>query len=980
MTDSPLPSASSVPLSLAQRIDEVCNHFDAAWRGGQRPRIEDFLQGIPDLERHRVLQELIALEVEHRHRAGEAPRPEEYQARFPSLDLTGLTVLQEPLPGGDPFATVVGEKTSPPDLALPPLRVVGDYELLEEIARGGMGVVFLARQRSLNRVVALKMILAGKLASAAEVQRFRAEAENAASLDHPHIVPIHEVGEHDGLPYFSMKLIEGGHLGQRLEQFRGDPQSAARLVEAAAHAVHHAHQRGILHRDLKPTNILLDAEGRPHLTDFGLAKRLECAAGQTPSGAIVGTPSYMAPEQARGEGKQLTTATDVWALGAILYELLTGRPPFKAATDLDTILQVVSKEPVAVRRLRPKVPRDLETVCHKCMEKDPKKRYGGAAELAEDLRRFLGGEPVAARPLEMTGRIIRWCGRKPVVAGLLAALVLVFLTGLAGVLWQWQFARRNAAEAAQNAAAFQRERDTALRQQERAENHLRILRTRLDRLNNLGNAIRQRPGQYTTGKAVLEEALAFYEELLPEEGSDLQLRRQAAQMYGQVGDIRYSLGQSGKAVEALRQQADLLSSLLAEVPTNKESRRQLAASHLLRGNVLRDLGKVPEAREAYDQAAALYEQLHRESSGGDSGVELANTLLNTSTLLSPSQQAQELERLFRRMLELATAAVAADPDHPRYQFELALDLEHQGRFFLDTGRLPQAEDALRQALAIRQKLLARRYRKGEMERYLGRNYAWLGRVLAATGKAREAEQAYRDGEKVLEQLVKEYPEAALHRTVLVDTLGLLADHLKDSSRKQEVEEIRRRLIGHYEILKANASEESQYGHKLVLAYLELVSLLCQLGRQGEAAEAVRKALAVDPEDPAVNNELAWFLATSAEPRLRDPAQAVRLANKAVAAQPRSANYQNTLGVAHFRNGDDKAAIATLETAMGLGAGGNSFDWFFLAMAHARLEDRDKARKWYDRAVEWMDKFEPQHEQLRRFRAEAKALLAETGKP
>jgi serine/threonine-protein kinase len=427
MTDSPLLSASSLPLSLAQRIDEVCNRFDAAWRGGQRPHIEDFLQGVPDPERPPLLQELIALEVEHRRRAGEAPWPQEYQARFPSLDLAGLTVLQEPGPGGDPLATVVGEEKSPPDDTLPPLRVVGDYELLEEIARGGMGVVYLARQRSLNRVVALKMILAGKLASAGEVQRFRSEAENAASLDHPNIVPIHEVGEHDGLPYFSMKRIEGGHLGQHLGQFAGDPRSAARLVEAAARAVHHAHQRGILHRDLKPTNILLDAEGQPHLTDFGLARRLECAAGQTPSGAIVGTPSYMAPEQARGEGKQLTTATDVWALGAILYELLTGRPPFKAATDLDTILQVVSQEPVSVRRLQPKVPRDLETVCHKCLEKDARRRYGSAQELADDLKHWLAGEPVQARPAGRLERAVKWAKRRPALATLLGVTLLALV-------------------------------------------------------------------------------------------------------------------------------------------------------------------------------------------------------------------------------------------------------------------------------------------------------------------------------------------------------------------------------------------------------------------------------------------------------------------------------------------------------------------------------------------------------------------------
>jgi eukaryotic-like serine/threonine-protein kinase len=301
-------------------------------------------------------------------------------------------------------------------------RRLGDYELLNEIARGAMGVVLEAKQISLGRVVAIKMLLTGQLASDAEVARFHAEAESAAHLDHPHILPIYEVGEHLGEHYFSMKLIEGGNLSQRIRNSALPPSAAARLMEKVARAVHFAHQHGILHRDLKPANILLDGDSHPYVADFGLAKRIERDAGLTQSGAILGTPSYMAPEQARAE-KILTTAVDTYALGAILYELLAGQPPFRAGTSLETVMLVLGQEPEPPSRLRPGVPRDLETICLKCLQKDPHKRYASAEALADDLARFLEGRPIMARPVGRLERSWRWCRRNPVVAAFSAAAV-----------------------------------------------------------------------------------------------------------------------------------------------------------------------------------------------------------------------------------------------------------------------------------------------------------------------------------------------------------------------------------------------------------------------------------------------------------------------------------------------------------------------------------------------------------------------------
>jgi WD40 repeat protein len=323
-----------------------------------------------------------------------------------------------------------GGPAAPPAAGWP--RVAG-YEIEGELGRGGVGVVYLARHEGLGRLVALKMLLSGAHAGAADRARFRGEAESAARLQHPNIVQVFEVGEHDGHPYLALEYVAGGSLAQRL---RGSPLpagEAAALVEVLAHAVHAAHQRGVVHRDLKPANVLLTADGTPKVTDFGLAKRLDAATAHTQTGAVVGTPDYMAPEQA--EGKAAGPAADTYALGAILYHLLTGRPPFPAATALETLVRLRGEEPVSPAALQPRLPRDVVTVCLKCLAKGPAGRYASAAELADDLGRFRAGVPVRARPVGALGRALRWGRRRPAVAGLLAALAGSLLAGFVTTLY-----------------------------------------------------------------------------------------------------------------------------------------------------------------------------------------------------------------------------------------------------------------------------------------------------------------------------------------------------------------------------------------------------------------------------------------------------------------------------------------------------------------------------------------------------------------
>jgi len=393
------------------------------WRCGHRPAAEEYLARYPQLAAaEEAAVDIIYTEFLAREKLGEGPTVAEYAARFPQY----ATVLADQIQLHQAFDEAPATQ---PNGGETERTLRADYEILDEIGRGGMGVVYRARQTGLNRLVALKMVRHADLANDGLLSRFRAEAKVVASLQHPHIVQVYDYGEDDGCPYLALELVEGGTLADRLEGNPWNVRRAAQLVEQVARAVHFAHEHGVVHRDLKPNNLLVSADGNPpevKIADFGLARIFrDQPGGHTQTGALLGTPSYMAPEQALGRQSEIGPATDVYALGAILYELLCGRPPYRGETAIETLQQVLLAEPASIYRVAPGLPRDLATICSKCLERAPARRYSSALALAEDLQRFLVDRPIEARPAANWERGWRWCRRNPALAGALGSIALL---------------------------------------------------------------------------------------------------------------------------------------------------------------------------------------------------------------------------------------------------------------------------------------------------------------------------------------------------------------------------------------------------------------------------------------------------------------------------------------------------------------------------------------------------------------------------
>jgi eukaryotic-like serine/threonine-protein kinase len=812
------------------------------------------------------------------------------------------------------------------------LPLVPGYEILARVGQGGCGVVYKARDARLRRIVALKMLRAPDLQEPGLYERFRAEAEAVARLQHPNIVPLYEVMLAPDGPYFALEYLEAGDLASLIAGRPQPAKQAARLVETLARAVHFAHERGIMHRDLKPANILLKYEASaiasadaavepplsgmvPKIGDFGIAKEMVGKSHLTRTGEILGTPGYMAPEQAAGCASDQGPGLDIYSLGAILYELLTGRAPFVAPTAVETLLLVRNQDPVPPRRLQPNVPIDLETICLKCLQKAPAQRYATALELAQDLERFDRGEPISARPIGLWGRTRKWIRRKPAAAALvcvatLAAAVLFCVSlGYNAVLQQeideTARQRRQALEAQDLAERRGRDleaRQTALelamaaekkskaeaekRGQELAQANVaekairaseeaarklaeqresegqQMIDAILARVGDINQA--QLPEMEKLRRALLEDALAFYQRMLKAPGDNPKVRRDAANATYRIAKIQHYLGDIPAADKAYTQAISLNSQLAADDPANAANRVALATCHDDMAVLLTYHGRVPDAMAHSRTAQRLWQEL-LDASPADLAAarRLAAAHLQHAVQLTFAGQPREAERFYLESKKLyekvLTAAPADDASRMSYAHllsTLCIDLYYR-------GDLVGAEQSGRKAVEIETELLGKQPDRARYRQHLARSYTNLAVTLSATQRSQEGAELSRKAVDLLQKLCEECPSMPEYTNELArawNNLGiaLMSQRKTDAGEEayQKVIELRRKLVEKHGTAPDMTAELGAALSNLATCRHARKDYAAAVKLTAEAVELQLTALKTNPKHPIYTSFLA----------------------------------------------------------------------------------------------------------------------------
>jgi serine/threonine protein kinase len=749
-------------------------------------------------------------------------------------DGSGGTADFTPGPG---ITADAGRTQGPRSRGTVPVQTIAGYEILGTLGRGAMGVVYKARQRGLKRLVALKMILSGEHADERDLARFKIEAESIAQLQHPNIVQVYEVGEENGRPFFSLEYVDGGSLQKLIHGEPQPPRQAAEMARQLAAGMACAHEQGVVHRDLKPANILLTREGTPKITDFGLAKRLEEESGQTHSGTILGTPSYMAPEQAEGKIHEVGPLSDIYGLGAILYELLTGRPPFKGSSVLDTLEQVRKREPVAPTQLQPKVPRDLETICLKCLQKDPRKRYASAADLAEDLLRFRNNEPIRARPVPFYERAWRWCRRNPKVA-LLSAGMVVFLIGWAISATVLKL------EADENARIARVNEDLAREKKREADENARQARVNEKKaLQNAEAAIRRviGLGEYLQvqfrrrekdfgpkGRALRDELLDKLHNDLIGMARDIERTKVSsftvASALQQLGDLLRHLGRGQEALTQFQKAYNITKAVAAERPKDEKAQANLAAMVNFLGDMARELNGDAAADVAcHLKALAIHEQL------------------------------------------LAHWQVGYFHSRTQLQIFEAQDQCRIGQLELELGHPHKAREYFQKCFALRLAWIKREPRNASAQSYMAEVCLGLGSATWRLGDAGAADKNCAEAARITEALLQTNPNNLGFQADLADIYETWGDAQLGLGRKDDAQKSYAKALKASQAALAKGTEDYAYRRTLLAQAHERLAAVAT--EPSEAADHYQAELPIRKElldsDPSNLTVQAAYLLTLA---------------------------------------------------------------------------------------------------------------------
>jgi tetratricopeptide (TPR) repeat protein len=792
---------------------------------GQRVEVAGYLREFPSLgDDAEAVFELVYNELLIREELGERPDPREYAEAFPHLaDRLRLQLEVHKALSSDELG---GFAWPPPHGAPSPMdpRVPG-YEILGEIGRGGMGVVFRARQLKPRRLVALKMILDGRFASEQDLLRFQNEAEVIAALEHPNIVPILEVGQHEGLHYFSMPLLTGGSLAAAQPRPSDDPRVAVRLVAEVAAAVHHAHERGILHRDLKPANILLDDEGRPHITDFGLAKRVLDGRGLTESGAIMGSPGYMSPEQASGNPASVTTSSDNYGLGAILYALLTGQAPFEGSSVHEAIARLQEEPPAPPSKLNPAIPRPLDQICLMCLEKDPALRYPTAKALGADLQRWLAGEPVVAQPEPLTERTRRWMRRRRTAVTAAAVAMLAALVGLA-VVFNIQ-ARAN--------------RDLkAANERERARFDLALEAIRSFHTGVSEDLLLKQPHSQALRTKLLHGAREFFGKLetLLKDQTDRRSRRALVQAYDELAALTDRIGSKTEALELYRRVLGLRRELVREEQADHDAQAAVGRCLLALGTLQYQTGHAEEAMANYEEALAVLGSVSRD---GDVRADLATCHYMTGDILAETGRPGDALTWYQKARSLRETLVRDRPAVTGYHSGLAECDVALGSLFWKAGQPVEAVASFEKAKAMFEALARDHPTATEFRRQLAHCYNAISYPLHAIGKTAQAVKSFEAARAILETLVQENPAVTEFRQQLAYSDTQIATLFWDTGRAAEAVEPYEKARASLEALAQANPAVAEIRNDLARCYSQMGHVLRSIGKPVEALASSEKA-------------------------------------------------------------------------------------------------------------------------------------------